>query len=220
MNNNNYSQNDGCVTVKRSTRNNRAFPWSSCGYNQVNLDSDEQNRICRTEKTGKEQKAKTDRWVLTAYHEAAHAVLCYEQKIQIIETQSELNLFDDRAYCSFRPQPSGNDFIDTWCEIIVGLSGFIAEEKLLGRQYSKEELLMEAGFDLFSVFKKLKPWEEKKLLPVAIDSTRSYLDDDLTWKRVEAVAKELLVKKSLSGKEVHRICLEMGQGVLHLFPSN
>ena len=136
--------------------------------------------------------------LVTAYHEAGHAVVALAldrpvHRVSVLPNQEHL------GKCEFRKgvQRGSVDFIEQ--EILISLAGMAAEARLTGR-YDRGG----AGRDLRYVRtlalqrateKQLDRYERRMLSKV-----ENLMGDDTLWAAVESIAKELMAHGQISGR--------------------
>ncbi|MGV3482961.1 MAG: cell division protein FtsH [Planctomycetaceae bacterium] len=141
----------------------------------------------------------TDPRMLTAYHEAGHAVMAMlvgrpVQKVSIIPNKTRLGACEMKKG---RFQPS-NDWLED--EVLILLAGVVAEARITGR-YNWQA----AGQDWRSVRRLTlsRAGDEtraEKLERRLLAKTEHLLSDDLAWKTAQQIAEALLERESISGR--------------------
>ena len=144
-------------------------------------------------------RAMPDTRVMTAYHEAGHAVVAIAvgraiQKVSIIPNKSRLGACEIKKG---RFQPS-NDWLED--EVLILFGGVAAEARHTGR-YDWQG----AGQDLRNVRRLTmsRAGDEtraEKLERRLLAKTEHLLADEPTWKAVEQIAAALLEKDTISGR--------------------
>lgn len=137
--------------------------------------------------------------ILTAYHEAGHAVMALlmgrsVQKVSIIPSQNKLGV------CTIQKGRAKQVQDKLEAEVLILLAGMAAE----GRKSGKYNV-QGAGQDLKQVEKlamsragNIKA--AQKFFHKMLDKTQHLLSDKTTWKAVKVIAAELIEHESISGR--------------------
>ncbi len=137
--------------------------------------------------------------ILTAYHEAGHAVMALlmgrsVQKVSIIPSQNKLGV------CTIQKGRAKQVQDKLEAEVLILLAGMAAE----GRKSGKYNV-QGAGQDLKQVEKlamsragNIKA--AQKFFHKMLDKTQHLLSDQTTWKAVKVIAAELIEHESISGR--------------------
>jgi hypothetical protein len=139
------------------------------------------------------------RLTATAYHEAGHAVIALSlgravQRVTVIPNQRYLGACHLQK-SRFKPS---KDWLED--EILILLAGMVAESRVTGNLCSigatqdlrgvRRLALMRAGGDR----------QVERLERRLLDKTEYLVNDDGHWLAIEAIAKELLIHQTISGR--------------------
>lgn len=140
-----------------------------------------------------------DQKILTAYHEAGHAVMALlmgraVQKVSITPSQNRLGA------CTLQKGRSKQVQDKLEAEMMIFLAGMASEGRKSGH-YN----LAGASQDLRSVEKLAmarsgNAKQAQKLIHRMLDKTQHLLSDKATWRAVKAIAAELQEHESISGR--------------------
>jgi len=142
--------------------------------------------------------------MLTAYHEAGHAVVAIMvgrsvQKVSIVPNRTRIGACEIKKG---RFQPSGDWLED---DVLIMFAGAVAESRLSGRYHWQG-----AEQDLRNIRRltRSRAGDEtraEKLERRLLAKTEHLLGDDVTWKTVEQIATELLARETISGRSAMHI---------------
>ncbi|MBK1825396.1 M50 family metallopeptidase [Haloferula rosea] len=152
-----------------------------------------------------------DRRILTAYHEAGHAVMALLmgrtiQKVSIIPSQNRL------GSCTIQKGRAKQVQDKLEADMLILLAGMAAEGKKSGR-YNVQG----AGQDLQAVERLAmarsgNSRQAAKLLHKMLDKTQHLLADNANWAGVKVIANELMEHESISGRAAkHHLTLAKNQ---------
>lgn len=153
---------------------------------------------------------KEDR-ILTAYHEAGHAVMALLmgrsiQKVSIIPSQNRLGA------CTFQKGRTKQIQDKLEAEILILLAGMAAEGRKSGRynlQGAARDLQM---VEKLALARSGNPRQATKLIHKMLDKTQHLLTNRATWAAVKMIADELIEHESISGRSAkHHLTLAQNQ---------
>ncbi|MEP2775634.1 MAG: M50 family metallopeptidase [Luteolibacter sp.] len=153
----------------------------------------------------------TDERILTAYHEAGHAVMALLmgrsiQKVSIIPSQNRLGA------CTFQKGRAKQVQDKLEAEILILLAGMAAEGRKSGRynlQGAAQDLRM---VEKLAMARSGNPRQATKLVHKMLDKTQHLLTNRATWAAVKMIAGELIEHESISGRAAkHHLALAQNQ---------
>ena len=135
---------------------------------------------------------------ITAYHEAGHAVvaLALGRPVQHVSILPDRNLL---GWCEFKKgvfRPS-EDWVER--EVLIALAGMAAEARLTGN-YSYEGAAIDLRYARRLLVGRAGDRRADRLERRLLSKVENLLADDGNWLAVEAIARELLAQKSISGR--------------------
>ena len=137
--------------------------------------------------------------MLTAYHEAGHAVMALlmgrdVQKVSIIPSQNRLGV----CHLKKGRVKQASDALEA--EMLILLAGMAAEGRKSGR-YNVDGAAQDLrGVEKLALSRAGNMKQAQKLYSRTLDKTQHLLSDAATWKAVKVIAAELLEKESISGR--------------------
>ena len=152
----------------------------------------------------------TDR-ILTAYHEAGHAVMALltgrsVKKVSIIPSQNRLGA------CTIQKGRTRQVQDKLEAEILILLAGMAAESRKSGRynvQGASQDL---RGVEKLALARSGNPRQAQKLVHKMLDKTQHLLNNKATWSAVKMIASELIEHESISGRAAkHHFTLAQNQ---------
>jgi hypothetical protein len=152
----------------------------------------------------------------TAYHEAAHAVLSvrlgrYVKKVSIVPEGHVLGLVVNGKHPKWLDPESVTDartfkYIER--EVMIAFAGHIAESKFTGHSnHVGATSDYRCAVDLAGYYCG-NDRETEKLLDWLWIRTENFLSLRHNWKAIEAVAAELVMRKTISGRAARRVIFE------------
>lgn len=137
--------------------------------------------------------------ILTAYHEAGHAVIALSLG-RIVKEVSILPGGKRLGYCEMQ-KGTGRKLKDTLeTDVLILLAGLAAEAKISGQyalggasqdlQMAERLVLMRAG----------NARQAGRLLERMLDKVEHLMMEPATWNAIDSIAQELLKSRSLSGR--------------------
>lgn len=152
-----------------------------------------------------------DRRLLTAYHEAGHAVMALLmgrsiQKVSIIPSQNRL------GSCSIQKGRAKQVQDKLEAEILILLAGMAAEGRKSGRynvQGAGQDLQM---VEKLAMARSGNTRQATKMVHKMLDKTQHLLANKATWSAVKVIAEELLEHETISGRAAkHHLTLAQSQ---------
>jgi ATP-dependent Zn protease len=140
----------------------------------------------------------------TAYHEAGHAVVALVlgrpvEKVTIRENTLRLG----QVQMSNRRGTPIKDEIEV--QALILLAGVVSEARRTGEYNWRGAQQDMQGVRRLARFRASTEKQEERLQQRWLDKAEYLLDDEPTWRAITEVARELLEKKSLSGRAVAQI---------------
>lgn len=140
----------------------------------------------------------------TAYHEAGHAIVALVlgrpvEKVTIRENSLRLG----QVQMSNRRGTPIKDEVEV--QALILLAGVVSEARRTGVYNWRGAQQDMQGVRRLARFRASTEKQEERLQQRWLDKAEYLLDDDGTWKAVTEVVRELLDKKSLSGRAVAQI---------------
>lgn len=142
--------------------------------------------------------------IATAYHEAGHAVIAVTQGRPVDKVTIQRNsLRLGQCHVSKRRGQPIKDVTEV--QALILFAGIVAEARYTGKynwagaqqdMYGIRQLSRSRGSSEKQVERLQHRW---------LDKTEYLVNDDKTWQAIEAVAKELVQRRSVSGRAVHHI---------------
>lgn len=149
--------------------------------------------------------------ILTAYHEAGHAVMALLmgrslKKVSIIPSQNRLGA------CTFQKGRTKQVQDKLEAEILVLLAGMVAESRKSGRynvQGASQDL---RKVEKLAMTRSGNPRQAEKLIHKMLDKTQHLLSNKAAWSAIKVIASELIEHESLSGRAAqHHLSLAQNQ---------
>ncbi len=142
--------------------------------------------------------------IATAYHEAGHAVIAETlgrtvDKVTIVRNSLRMGACQ---MSKRRGQPI-KDVLET--QALILFAGVVAEARIVGKYNwagAQQDML---GIRQLSRQRGSSEKQIERIQQRWLDKTEYLVDDEDTWKAITQVAKELVEKKSLSGRAVKHI---------------
>ena len=153
----------------------------------------------------------TDKRILTAYHEAGHAVMALlmgrsVQKVSIIPSQNRLGA------CTIQKGRAKQVQDKLEAEILILLAGMAAEGRKSGHynvQGASQDLHV---VEKLAMARSGNLRQATKLVHKLLDKTQHLLSDKATWTAVKVIAEELIEHESISGRAAkHHLTLAQNQ---------
>ena len=153
----------------------------------------------------------TDKRILTAYHEAGHAVMALlmgrsVQKVSIIPSQNRLGA------CTIQKGRAKQVQDKLEAEILILLAGMAAEGRKSGHynvQGASQDLHV---VEKLAMARSGNLRQATKLVHKLLDKTQHLLSDKATWAAVKVIAEELIEHESISGRAAkHHLTLAQNQ---------
>lgn len=153
----------------------------------------------------------TDHKILTAYHEAGHAVMALlmgrsVQKVSIIPSQNRLGA------CTLQKGRAKQVPDKLEAEILILLAGMAAEGRKSGSynvQGASQDL---QAVEKLAMARSGNLRQATKLVHRMLDKTQHLLADKGTWTAIKVIAAELIEHESLSGRAArHHLTLAQNQ---------
>ena len=153
----------------------------------------------------------TDDRILTAYHEAGHAVMALLmgrsiQKVSIIPSQNRL------GSCTIQKGRAKQVQDKLEAEILILLAGMAAEGRKSGRynvQGASQDL---RAVEKFAMSRSGNLRQATKLVDKMLDKTLHLLANKATWTAVKVIVGELIERESISGRAAkHHLTLAQNQ---------
>ncbi len=140
-----------------------------------------------------------DQKILTAYHEAGHAVMALlmgrsVQKVSIIPSQNRLGV------CSIQKGRAKQVQDKLEAEMLILLAGMAAEGRKSGRYNVAGASQDLRAVEKLAISRSGNTRQAEKLIHKALDKTQHLLSNQATWKAVKVIASELLKNESISGR--------------------
>ena len=137
--------------------------------------------------------------ILTAYHEAGHAVMALLmgrslKKVSIIPSQNRL------GSCTIQKGRAKQVQDKLEAQILILLAGMVAESRKSGRynvQGASQDL---RAVEQLAMARSGNPRQAQKLVHKMLDKTQHLLRNKATWSAVKVIAAELIEHKSISGR--------------------
>ena len=142
--------------------------------------------------------------VITAYHEAGHAVVAILvgrpiQKVSIIPNRTRLGACEIKKG---RFQPS-SDWLED--DVLIMFAGVAAEARLTGHYHWQGADQDLRNIRRLTLSRAGDETRAEKLERRLLAKTEHLLSDDLTWKTVEQIAAALLERETISGRSAMHI---------------
>lgn len=145
--------------------------------------------------------------IATAYHEAGHAVIAVTQGRPVEKVTIQRNsLRLGQCHVSKRRGQPIKDMTEV--QALILFAGIVAEARHTGSynwggaqqdMYGIRQLARSRGGNDKQVERLQQRW---------LDKTEYLMDDEAIWNAIDAVAKELILKRSISGRAVQHIVLQ------------
>ena len=137
--------------------------------------------------------------ILTAYHEAGHAVMALLmgrdiQKVSIIPSQNRLGA------CTIKKGRAKQVQDKLEAEILILLAGMAAEGRKSGRYNVQGAAQDLRNVEKFAMARSGNPGQASKLIHKLLDKTQHLLSNKSTWAAVKVIADELIEHESISGR--------------------
>ncbi len=142
--------------------------------------------------------------MITAYHEAGHAVVAILvgrpiQKVSIIPNRTRLGACEIKKG---RFQPS-SDWLED--DVLIMFAGVAAEARLTGQYHWQGADQDLRNIRRLTLSRAGDETRAEKLERRLLAKTEHLLSDDLTWKTVEQIAAALLERETISGRSAMHI---------------
>lgn len=154
-----------------------------------------------------------------AYHEAAHAVIAIRllKRVEYVTIEPSGENGDIWGHASI-PFDEGDDpgLVEVIDQVMVNFAGQVAEDIITGANYRDSQIHSDADRENIATFVQFCMKDQSEIdlfLAWTYERTKLYLINSWSW--VEAVAKELLAKKTISGEEVQEICFKTDLALRH-----
>lgn len=140
-----------------------------------------------------------DKLILTAYHEAGHAVMALlmgrsVQKVSIIPSQNRLGV------CTIQKGRAKQVQDKLEAEVLILLAGMAAEGRKSGRYNLQGAAQDLRGVEQLAMSRAGNAKAAQKYIHKMLDKTQHFLSDKATWKAVKVIAAELVEHESISGR--------------------
>jgi hypothetical protein len=155
----------------------------------------------------------------TAYHEAGHAALGIDLGLTLVSVTIVPDVEQKtRGHARWRADPR---WFDSGCQdlrsrdwlerrVLVLFAGMEAVTRLTGRR-SRER----AGNDIGEIIERslhvYRPPVLTRFMGFMLARTTAWMMEDHNWRKVEAVAAELLAHDTVPGERARRICLDVAR---------
>lgn len=149
--------------------------------------------------------------ILTAYHEAGHAVMALLmgrsiQKVSIIPSPNRL------GSCTIKKGRAKQVQDRLEAEILILLAGMAAEGRKSGRYNAQGATQDLQAVEKLAMARSGNPRQATKLVHKMLDKTQHLLAKDATWTAVKVIADELIEHESISGRAAkHHLTLAQNQ---------
>lgn len=146
----------------------------------------------------------------TAYHEAGHAIVAIllgrpVEKVSVVRNSMRLGV----CQMSKRKGAPIQDEVETLA--LIHFAGLISEAKLTGKHNwagAQQDLIQ---IRQLARYRGSSEKQVERLQRRWMDKTEYLLSDDQTWIMVERLAKELVERKTVSGRFVVHLVEQLGQ---------
>jgi ATP-dependent Zn protease len=153
----------------------------------------------------------SDDRILTAYHEAGHAVMALLmgrsiQKVSIIPSQNRLGA------CTIQKGRAKQVQDKLEAEILILLAGMAAEGRKSGRYNVQGAAQDLQAVERLALARSGNSRQATKLVHKMLDKTQHLLANKATWAAVKVIADELIEHESISGRAAkHHLALAQNQ---------
>lgn len=142
--------------------------------------------------------------VLTAYHEAGHAVIAIYvgrsvNKVSIIPGGKRLGV----CKMSKGRKKASQDVLES--ELLILLAGMAAEGRKAGRYNMQGAAQDLRQAEQLAISRAGNPRKAEKILKRALDKVHHLFDQAATWAATKSIVEALLEKESISGREADHL---------------
>ncbi|MDF1738394.1 MAG: hypothetical protein P1U86_04480 [Verrucomicrobiales bacterium] len=154
-----------------------------------------------------------DQRILTAYHEAGHAVIAIVvgrpvNKVSIVPGGNRLGT----CKMSKGRKKASQDALEA--ELLILLAGLAAEGRKSGRYNMQGAAQDLRNAEKLAQFRAGNPGQAEKILKRTLDKVHHLFDQSANWAATKSIAEALLASESISGREadhLYRIAVEQGK---------
>ena len=154
-----------------------------------------------------------DQRILTAYHEAGHAVIAIVvgrpvNKVSIVPGGNRLGA----CKMSKGRKKASQDVLEA--ELLILLAGLAAEGRKSGRYNMQGAAQDLRSAEKLALSRAGNPRQAEKILRRSLDKVHHLFDQSVNWAATKSIAGALLESESISGREadhLYRIAIEQGK---------